>query len=71
MSVPVPFGQYVPVDSPVHRLDARAKLGLAAAYTVMLFFRSRAAPGFAIAAVAVAGRHRRLARAASASRCAG
>ena len=37
MSVPVPFGQYVPIDSAVHRLDARAKLGLTAAYTVMLF----------------------------------
>jgi energy-coupling factor transport system permease protein len=37
MSVPVPFGQYVPIDSPVHRLDARVKLGLTAAYTAMLF----------------------------------
>ena len=37
MSIPVPFGQYVPIDSPVHRLEARAKLALAAVYTVMLF----------------------------------
>ncbi len=37
MSIPVPFGQYVPIDSPVHRLEARAKLGLTLAYTVMLF----------------------------------
>ena len=37
MSVPVPFGQYVPGDSPVHGLDPRAKLGLAFAFTVVLF----------------------------------
>jgi energy-coupling factor transport system permease protein len=37
MSVPVPFGQYVPGDSPVHSLDARAKLGLTFAYTIVLF----------------------------------
>ncbi len=37
MSIPVPFGQYVPTESPVHRLDARAKLGLTVAYTAMLF----------------------------------
>jgi len=37
VAVPVPFGQYVPADSPVHRLDARAKLGVAAAFTVALF----------------------------------
>lgn len=37
MSIPVPFGQYVPIDSPVHRLEARAKLGLTLAYTIMLF----------------------------------
>ncbi|MBA4370240.1 MAG: transporter [Coriobacteriaceae bacterium] len=34
---PVPFGQYVPVDSPVHALEARAKMGLLAAFTVALF----------------------------------
>ena len=57
MSIPVPFGQYVPIDSPVHRLEARAKLGLTLAYTVMLFsvdwFLGLALAG-AIAAVAVA-----------------
>ena len=37
MRVPVPFGQYVSADTPVHRLDARAKLGVAVAYTVALF----------------------------------
>lgn len=37
MAVPVPFGQYVPGESPVHRLDARVKIGLAFAYTVSLF----------------------------------
>jgi len=33
----LPFGQYYPVDSPVHRLEARAKMALTAAYTVLLF----------------------------------
>lgn len=37
MAVPVPFGQYVPGDSPVHHADARAKLGATAAFTVALF----------------------------------
>jgi energy-coupling factor transport system permease protein len=37
VSVPVPFGQFVPGDSPMHRLDARAKLGLTFAYTILLF----------------------------------
>jgi energy-coupling factor transport system permease protein len=31
------IGQYVPVDSPVHRLDPAAKIGIAAAFTVALF----------------------------------
>lgn len=58
MSIPVPFGQYVPVDSPVHSLDPRAKLGLTAAYTAMLFtvggFAGLAiAAGFASVAIAV------------------
>ena len=26
MSTPVPFGQYVPIESPVHDLDARDKI---------------------------------------------
>lgn len=33
----IPFGQYVPVESPVHRLESRAKMGLVAAYTALLF----------------------------------
>jgi len=37
MSVPVPFGQYVPGTSPVHLLDARVKLVLVVAYVTMLF----------------------------------
>jgi energy-coupling factor transport system permease protein len=53
MAVPVPFGQYVPGDSPVHHLDPRAKLGLVAAYTVLLF-SIQDWTGFAIAAIAVA-----------------
>lgn len=39
----MPFGQYYPAESPVHRLEARAKMGLTAAFTVMLF----ASDGFA------------------------
>jgi len=37
MSIPVPFGQYVPGTSPVHRLDARVKLALVVAYVAVLF----------------------------------
>jgi len=37
VSAPVPFGQYVPVDSFVHSLEPRAKMGLVLVYTVMLF----------------------------------
>lgn len=37
MTVPVPFGQFVPADSPVHRLDARAKLGVATSFAIALF----------------------------------
>lgn len=37
MTTPVPFGQYVPGDSPLHRLESRAKMGLVTAYAVMLF----------------------------------
>lgn len=37
MRPPVPFGQYVPVDSPVHRLEARTKMALTVGYTVLLF----------------------------------
>lgn len=45
------IGQYVPVDSPLHRLDAAAKLGIVAAFTAALFM----VDGFrGLAAVAVA-----------------
>lgn len=37
MGVPVPFGQFVPGDSPIHRADARVKITLTLAYTVVLF----------------------------------
>jgi energy-coupling factor transport system permease protein len=46
------IGQYVPLDSPLHRLDAAAKLGLAAALTVGLFMSSDFA-GLAVMAAAV------------------
>ncbi|MDF1542667.1 MAG: energy-coupling factor transporter transmembrane component T [Anaerosomatales bacterium] len=57
MKAPVPFGQFYPGDSPVHRLEPRAKMGLVAAYMVMLFtvdgFAGLAA-ATAVAALAVA-----------------
>jgi energy-coupling factor transport system permease protein len=34
------IGQYVPLDSPLHSMDAAAKLGVVAAYTVALFLVS-------------------------------
>jgi energy-coupling factor transport system permease protein len=37
MSIPVPFGQYVPGSSAIHRLDPRVKLGLVVVYTAVLF----------------------------------
>lgn len=37
MTVPVPFGQFVPSDSPLHRLEPRVKLALVVCYTVVLF----------------------------------
>lgn len=37
MRLAVPFGQYVPADSPLHRLEPRAKMGLLATYVVTLF----------------------------------
>lgn len=51
MSIPVPFGQFVPGTSPVHRLDARVKLGLVVAYTAVLFGADSWA-GLAVAGVA-------------------
>jgi energy-coupling factor transport system permease protein len=53
MALTVPFGQYVPGDSPVHRLDPRVKLALVVAYTVLLF-ASRTWPGLAFAGVLAA-----------------
>ncbi|MHB8762468.1 MAG: CbiQ family ECF transporter T component, partial [Coriobacteriia bacterium] len=37
MRIPVTFGQYVPVASAVHALDAKAKMGLVAAFTTAVF----------------------------------
>jgi energy-coupling factor transport system permease protein len=37
MTIPVPFGQYVPGTSAIHRADARVKLGLSAVFAVALF----------------------------------
>jgi len=54
MPTPVPFGQFVPGDSVVHRLDARVKLALVIAYTVVLF-SSRGFAGLGVAAVAAVG----------------
>lgn len=47
------IGQYVPVDSAVHRLDAAAKIGVVAAFTVALFMLS-GFTGLAVLAAAVA-----------------
>ena len=48
------IGQYVPADSPVHCLDAAAKIGVVAAFTVALFLLHGFA-GLAVLAAAVAG----------------
>lgn len=37
MRIPVSFGQYVPVDSPVHALNAKTKMGLVAAFATAIF----------------------------------
>jgi len=37
MRVPMTFGQYVPVASPVHALDAKTKMGLVVAFTTAVF----------------------------------
>jgi energy-coupling factor transport system permease protein len=37
MRPPVPFGQYVPADSVVHRLEARAKMGVIFTFAIALF----------------------------------
>ncbi|MDE7395523.1 MAG: energy-coupling factor transporter transmembrane protein EcfT, partial [Clostridiales bacterium] len=46
----VSFGQYYPVQSPIHRLDPRTKLLAVILYIVMMFF-IRKFVGFAIVAV--------------------
>jgi len=46
------FGQYVPISSPVHSLDARTKMLIALGFTVALFLLGSLA-GLAVAAVAV------------------
>ncbi len=48
------MGSYVPVDSPVHRLDPAAKIGFLAAFTTGLFLVGRL-EGLAVFALAVAG----------------
>ncbi|TDB39428.1 MAG: energy-coupling factor transporter transmembrane protein EcfT [Actinobacteria bacterium] len=53
MRVPVAFGQYVPVESPVHALDPRTKMGLVAAFTFSLFLM-HGLIGLALAGVLVA-----------------
>lgn len=40
MAVPIPFGNYLPRETPVHRIDARIKLLLVAVYVFMLFASS-------------------------------
>jgi energy-coupling factor transport system permease protein len=40
MAVPVPFGQYVPGDSPVHRLEPRVKIVVTLVFSVGLFLVS-------------------------------
>lgn len=49
------IGQYVPIDSPLHRLDAAAKLGIVTALTVGLFTASGFAGLLALALAVVAG----------------
>lgn len=66
MSAPVPFGQYVGGNSPVHRLEPRAKIGVTAVFTVMLFALDTwaglaGAALFVVGAVALSGVPPRLA----------
>lgn len=48
----VGLGHYVPVDSPMHRMDPAAKLGIVAAFTIGLF-SAGTFPGLAALAMAV------------------
>jgi len=52
MAIPVPFGHYVPGESPVHRLEPRAKLGLTVMFSIGLFLVNTWA-GLALCALAV------------------
>jgi energy-coupling factor transport system permease protein len=52
VAVPVPFGHYVPGDSPIHRFEPRAKIGLTAAFSIGLFLVNTWA-GLALCALAV------------------
>ena len=54
MSVPVPFGQFVPGDSAVHRLDPRVKIVTVVLYATVLF-TSRGWTGLAVAAITGVG----------------
>jgi energy-coupling factor transport system permease protein len=59
MRIPRTFGQYVAVESPVHALDAKTKMGLVAAFMFMLFTVERfsglaVGSGLVIAAIAIA-----------------
>jgi energy-coupling factor transport system permease protein len=57
MPVPVPFGQFVAAESPVHRLDARVKIVVAVVVTIALFVVSEwsALAVIAVASVAAIG----------------
>jgi energy-coupling factor transport system permease protein len=52
VAVPVPFGQYVPGESPVHRLEPRAKIALTVVFSIGLFLVGSWA-GLALFAAAV------------------
>ena len=54
MSVPVPFGQFVPGESAVHRLDPRVKIVTAILYATVLF-TADGWVGLAVAGVAGSG----------------
>jgi len=60
MRAPVPFGQYVPIESPVHLLDARTKMGLMTFMAVAVFsvdgFSGLAMIGVILAAVVALSR---------------
>lgn len=47
----VVFGSYFPVKSPIHRLDARAKLTLCILYVISVFFANKLWPALFVSAV--------------------